>query len=74
MGVKDELFSFKGAVVTIVHNVFLLGAVGVMFLSVWIWTGVNPARSAVKYADQKEAIEFLLDTNPGMNVKLIPAK
>jgi len=75
MGVKEELFSFRGALVTVLHNLFVLGFIGAVGLMAWVWTGTNPIRSVGSFMSQEEAVNYLLDSNPEMeSVKLIPKK
>jgi hypothetical protein len=54
MGVKDDLFSFRGLAVTALHNLFVLGLVFAGYLSVWIWTGANPISGQGSQTHEKQ--------------------
>lgn len=74
MGIKENIFSFAGISIFLLHLVFMVGVVGVLGLGAWVWTGENPIKSHVRYQDQKEAVQYLIDTNPGYTVDLTPKK
>ncbi len=76
MEIKQDLFSFRGLVLTALHDVFVVGAVGVALLCVFAWTGQNPLviKSHSSGMTQEDAISVLLDLNPGYDVKLVPFK
>jgi hypothetical protein len=77
VGVKTELFSFRGLLVTLLHDVFALGAFSVLVFGVWVGTGRLPGflthgKSDSGYLSDERAIGALVDNNPGYDVKLVP--
>ena len=73
MPVKEELFSFQGLVVTALHDVFALGALGLLLLGVWVWTGSNPLSGAT-ITSEEQAMQLLLDRNPDSDIRFVPHK
>lgn len=77
MEVKADLFSFRGLVVTALHDIFAVGAIGVVLLGAWIWTGQLPIgalKSESGGISDEMAIESLIRNNPGHDVRLIPQR
>jgi hypothetical protein len=76
MEIKKDLFSFHGLVLTALHDVFIVGVVGVVILGAFAWTGNNPfvIKTHPTGMTQEDAISVLLDLNPGHDVKLVPFK
>lgn len=73
MGVKEELFSFRGILVTALHDIFVVGVLGVLFLAVWIWSGSNPLGGAT-ITNEEEAMRYLLESNPDSDIRFVPKK
>lgn len=73
MGVKEELFSFRGLLVTLLHNVFIMGAIGIVFMTVWLWEGLNPLHG-VYITSEEQALQVLLGANPDSDIRFVPKK
>jgi hypothetical protein len=74
MVVKDELFSFQGFLLTLLHDTFVMGVLGVVVLGAWVWTGQNPIRERVTFASEEDALLYLMDRRPDMNIEMSPKK
>jgi hypothetical protein len=72
--IKENMFSFNGLAITLLHDLFALGGVAAIVIGAWVWTGQNPIRERVTFASEEDALLYLMDRRPDMNIEMTPRK